>query len=305
MKTFEALSKARSSGRESAPFSKKLERTHVRCYSFNGGSFMSRILVLSSVVGLLFLTADTGRGAASKPSSPKRPDKIQKRSNNSSKRSDSSSKGADSTPPPAVKGIEGYDLASFKIITDRNIFNSNRSSRSRGDEKKPGSKVESFALTGTLTYEKGTFAFFDGSSAEYRKVLKPEGKIAGYQITEIGPDAAKLDTGEQKVEMRVGMQMRREDGGEWKLSAAPAPPPSSSSSSSSSRFGSSSSSNSRFSSDRGSSSRFSSSRDSGGRDSGSSFSGSRGSSSPSSGSSGVSREEALARLKAQRDRERQ
>ena len=281
---------------------------------------MSRILALSSVVGLLFLTADTVGWAASKPSSPKRSDKSQKRSNNSSKRSDSSSKGADSTPPPAVKGIEGYDLASFKIITDRNIFNSNRSSRSRGDEKKPASKVELFALTGTLTYEKGTFAFFDGSSAEYRKVLKPEGKIAGYQITEIGPDAAKLDAGEQKVEMRVGMQMRREDGGEWKLSAAPAPPPSSSSSSSSSRFGSSSSSNSRFSSDRGPGGRDSggrgpsggspgdrgsSSRDSGGRDSGSSFSGSRGSSSPSSGSSGVSREEALARLKAQRDRERQ
>ena len=27
-------------------------------------------------------------------------------------------------------------------------------------------------LVGTMTYEKGTFAFFDGSSSEYRKALK-------------------------------------------------------------------------------------------------------------------------------------
>src|SRR5262245_16650 len=69
------------------------------------------------------------------------------------------------------------DYSAFKIITDRNIFNPQRHARVNGQERKEANRpatVDSFSLVGTMSYAKGTFAFFDGSSSEYRKVLKPE-----------------------------------------------------------------------------------------------------------------------------------
>jgi hypothetical protein len=115
-----------------------------------------------------------------------------------------------------------YDYQSFKLIPERNIFNPNRSARStRNDkEREKPKKAESFALRGTMSYEKGTFAFFEGSSSEFRKALSPNQTIAGYTITAIEPNGVKLEHGSNKVELAVGQQMRREDEGEWTVSQA-------------------------------------------------------------------------------------
>src|ERR1051325_3802941 len=55
---------------------------------------------------------------------------------------------------------------SFRIIAQRNIFNPNRSSRaSRGGENgeaRKEVKTDWIALVGTMLYEKGELAFFDG-----------------------------------------------------------------------------------------------------------------------------------------------
>ena len=113
------------------------------------------------------------------------------------------------------------DLSRFKVIASRNIFNSNRTSRTARTAAAKPPKIESFALTGTLSYEKGTFAFFDGTSAAYRKVLQPEGTIAGYKVTEITPEAAKLEANGRQIELRVGGQLRRADKGAWEVAANP------------------------------------------------------------------------------------
>ncbi|MBM3847524.1 MAG: hypothetical protein FJ405_14730, partial [Verrucomicrobia bacterium] len=50
------------------------------------------------------------------------------------------------------------DFRAFKIVSDRNIFNPNRSprgSRTEGESRKPP-KVETLSLVGVLEYEKGT-----------------------------------------------------------------------------------------------------------------------------------------------------
>lgn len=125
------------------------------------------------------------------------------------------------SPAAAARPETNYsarlDFSSFKIVADRNIFNSARSARSArsGGEPQKQAKVDSFSLVGTMTSEKGRFAFFDGTSAEYRKVLKSEGAIAGYKITDIAPARVKLGLDGKEVELRVGMQMRRQDEGEW------------------------------------------------------------------------------------------
>ena len=71
------------------------------------------------------------------------------------------------------------DFVSFRVITERNIFNPRRYGRSSKappprTEPEKVVKSERFALLGTMSYEKGRYAFFDGSSTDFRKVAKPE-----------------------------------------------------------------------------------------------------------------------------------
>ena len=113
------------------------------------------------------------------------------------------------------------DYPSFRIITDRNIFNPNRSPRStrtyeRRDYRRP-TRVESFSLVGTLTYDKGPFAFFDGSSYQFKKAVRPNETIASFKLLEVFHDKVKLASGSNMVELTMGTQMRREDEGAWKL----------------------------------------------------------------------------------------
>ena len=110
---------------------------------------------------------------------------------------------------------EKPDYSTFRLITDRNIFDPNRVGRhSRGPSTKP-KIVDSFALVGVMSYDKGTFAFFDGSSSDYRKAVKLSDSIAGFKVTNIGPNDIKLAAGTNQLELQVGMQLRREEGGDW------------------------------------------------------------------------------------------
>ena len=73
-------------------------------------------------------------------------------------------------------------------------------------------------MIGTLSYEKGNFAFFEGSSSEYRKVLSPADTIAGYKIAEITADHVKLEgTNGQAIELPVGKEMKKADEEPWRL----------------------------------------------------------------------------------------
>ena len=66
-----------------------------------------------------------------------------------------------------------------------------------------------------MSYEKGTFAFFDGTSSDYTKALKTADAIAGYKIASINPNTVTLSSGTNEVELGVGWQMRREEEGDW------------------------------------------------------------------------------------------
>jgi hypothetical protein len=134
------------------------------------------------------------------------------------------------TPSPSAAvsspsiGAEGglLDLSAFRLISERNIFNPNRSIR--GDDKttrrEPERRVrtESFSLLGTMSYEKGRFAFFDGSNSDYRKVLQAAGQIAGFKVTDVAPTCVKLEaTNGQSIELCVGMQMSKHEEEDWRL----------------------------------------------------------------------------------------
>jgi hypothetical protein len=107
--------------------------------------------------------------------------------------------------------------SSFQTIAQRNIFDPNRRSSRGRSYSQPAKAVESIALVGIMSYEKGTYAFFDGTSSSYRKTLQNNDSIAGYKIAEIAPDGVKLAAGTNQVELHVGMKLRRQSEGEWEV----------------------------------------------------------------------------------------
>lgn len=128
------------------------------------------------------------------------------------------------TNSPAPAASSRTDYVSFRMIAERNIFNPHRRkgvpNRPPPQRTEPERIVRSdrFALLGTMSYEKGRYAFFDGSSSEFRKVAKPEDTIAGFKIAEVAPTCVKLVlTNGQLLELCVGMQMKKSEDQDWQL----------------------------------------------------------------------------------------
>ncbi len=113
------------------------------------------------------------------------------------------------------------DFSSFKLITDRNIFSPTRTALRPMRYDTPTTtrttarQGDYFALVGTMEYEKGAFAFFDGTSSEYRKTLKPRDTIAGYRLGEITQSHVSLTQDTNTLQLKVGMQMRHNSAGGW------------------------------------------------------------------------------------------
>ena len=135
----------------------------------------------------------------------------------------------------STNGPVALTFPSFRLISDRNIFNPNRSPKTRGgtvtaNEVKKVLPSESIALGGTMSYTKGSLAFFVSTVPEYKKSLKPGETIVGYTVRSIAYDHVELEKEGAKVELKVGHSLRREEGGPWQLSAKtePIPAPSSS-----------------------------------------------------------------------------
>ncbi len=114
-----------------------------------------------------------------------------------------------------------YD--SFRTVSDRNIFNPNRYARigrstSRSTSTTPASRVESLSLVGVIAYEKGYYAFFDGTSSDYKQAVQTGATVGEYKVIQVTPNLVQLAHGTNTFDLKVGMQMRREDEGEWFLS---------------------------------------------------------------------------------------
>jgi hypothetical protein len=104
-----------------------------------------------------------------------------------------------------------------QFITQRNIFDPSRypheSRRPRPQYQRP-SRAPQFNLVGTMSYEKGNFAFFSGNRDELKEILTVNGTIAGYTVTDITPQSATLRGPDKKdLVLQIGDQMRQENEG--------------------------------------------------------------------------------------------
>ncbi len=113
---------------------------------------------------------------------------------------------------------------SFQLIERNNIFNPYRRPPVRGDNRPPPPRVYYFTLNGAITYENKAYAFFVGNGVNRGGVFSPSETINGYRIVDITNNSVKLAAASnQVITLKVGMQMRREDNGPWKLVASSMP----------------------------------------------------------------------------------
>jgi hypothetical protein len=126
---------------------------------------------------------------------------------------------------PTVPGPNDYGQF-VQFITSHNIFDPNRYARDYSVPQRPTETVQKYApqftLVGTMSYEKGMFAFFDGNQPNLRKVLyqSDSNNIAGFTLAEITPAGVKLQAADKKqiVEMKIGQAMHQE-GSSWQLAS--------------------------------------------------------------------------------------
>jgi len=118
-----------------------------------------------------------------------------------------------------VPGPQEY--ASFsRFITDRNIFDPGRQPHYTSTYRprtRPQSRVHQapdLQLVGTMSYEKGLFAFFNGNDADLKQALPVAGKIAGQTILEISASQVRLESADKKdqIVLKVGEGLRKENG---------------------------------------------------------------------------------------------
>ena len=111
------------------------------------------------------------------------------------------------------------------FIFSRNIFNPDRFARNNGPttplitqtQQRRGAE---FQLVGTMSYEQGMFAFFDGNNNNYRKVLSQSdsNSIAGYTVAKVTTSGVQLQSTDKKktLTMKIGQGMRQNNG-VWQL----------------------------------------------------------------------------------------
>ncbi len=108
------------------------------------------------------------------------------------------------------------DYSSFQVIVQRNIFDPNRYPHGPGPRPPRQEGAPTFALAGTMSYRKGMYAFFNGTSGEYQKAVQDGGTIAGYTVTNITFDGAQLLAADKVIDLKVGAAMRQSGDG-WEL----------------------------------------------------------------------------------------
>ena len=123
-------------------------------------------------------------------------------------------------PAPAAS------FSSYQVVSDRNIFNPNRFARSGPRTYTPRQTTRrspSFTLAGIMSYSEGetpgTYAFFDGTSSDLRKVAKADDTIANFKVAAVTFDSVTLQSDTNQTILKVGMQMRQEGAGHWALAA--------------------------------------------------------------------------------------
>ena len=138
-------------------------------------------------------------------------------------------RGSDSAPPataaPVAAGATAAagSLEAFALVTERNIFNPNRTARTRAAPEEKPVRTEEVALVGVIGFGASTAAVFHSADPRLRGEAAAGGQLADFTVVAVSPAGVELRAGERTYSLAVAQRLTRVEGGEWTASAAPAP----------------------------------------------------------------------------------
>ena len=100
--------------------------------------------------------------------------------------------------------VIGSEWKDFGILTQKNIFNPSRGLVITNEVTLALAPSNYFTVVGTLSYEKGAWAFFSGTSEAYYKALKSGDSIAGYRVMSVTNNAVLLSSKTNQIVLKVG-----------------------------------------------------------------------------------------------------
>jgi len=108
------------------------------------------------------------------------------------------------------------DASTIRSISDRNIFDPNRTPHTTYARRStPQREPDSFSFVGSMSYEKGDFAFFDGTMPAFHKAAQVDDTISTFKIAAIDPDSVTLVENTNEIVLQLGDQMRDNGSGKF------------------------------------------------------------------------------------------
>ena len=120
---------------------------------------------------------------------------------------------AQSRPESSVAPSAPFD--NFRLVSDRNIFNPNRTGRRDRAPEEQSARVDVISVVGTMESDRGLRAFFDGSDSSYRRAVRVGESVDKFKVTQITPHVVELERDGKNLSVRVGQQLRRPEGADW------------------------------------------------------------------------------------------
>jgi Tfp pilus assembly protein PilP len=118
-------------------------------------------------------------------------------------------------PDSSVAPTASFDT--FRSVSDRNIFNPNRTGRRERTTEEQPPRVDTLSVVGTMESDRGLRAFFDGSESSFRRAVRVGESVDKFKVTQISPHVVDLERDGKSLSIRVGQQLRRPEGADWEL----------------------------------------------------------------------------------------
>ena len=126
-------------------------------------------------------------------------------------------------PAAAAATAPAGSLEAFALVTERNIFNPNRTARTRATPEEKPVRTEEFALVGVIGFGASTAAVFHSADPRLSGEAAAGGRWADFTVVAVSPSGVELRAGDRSYSLAVAQRLTRVEGGEWTASAAPVP----------------------------------------------------------------------------------
>jgi hypothetical protein len=127
--------------------------------------------------------------------------------------------GAPAVAPTAPAG----SLEAFALVTERNIFNPNRTARIRAVPEEKPVRTEEVALVGVVGFGAATAAVFQSDDPRLKGEAAAGVRLGDFTVVAVSPTGVELRAGERTYSLAVAQRLTRVEGGDWTASASPVP----------------------------------------------------------------------------------